>query len=113
MSDTTISGFHAHIYFDETSIEAATALCKNAATNFGVKMGHVHQHPIGPHPLPSCQLTCLPQQFGNLLPWLMENRGDLIVFCHGQTGNHLEDHTRNTFWLGEEISLNLKMFAGN
>ena len=111
MPNLILGGFHAHIYFDETSAEAAMALCKTAATKFGVKMGHMHERPIGPHPMPSCQLTCSPQQFAALLPWLMLHRGNMSVLCHGQTGNHLEDHTRNSFWLGEAVDLNLAVFG--
>ncbi|WP_282093386.1 DOPA 4,5-dioxygenase family protein [Epibacterium ulvae] len=109
-TQSTITGFHAHIYFEQSSTEAARTLCEQAAERFGVAMGQLHTRPVGPHPMPSCQLDCSPQKFGELLPWLLENRGDLIVFCHAQSGDHLTDHTRNIFWLGEVQSLNLEMF---
>ncbi len=105
-----ITGFHAHVYFDETSIDAAHALCKEAAEVFDLDLGRLHTRPIGPHPAPSCQLDCSVEQFGALLPWLMAHRGELTVFCHGQSGDHLADHTRNTFWLGAPQDLNLAMF---
>jgi len=110
---SSITGFHAHIYFEQEAAEAARNLCKQAAELFGVDMGHVHLRPVGPHPMPSCQLDCSPEQFGKLLPWMMENRNDLIVFCHAQSGDHLKDHTRNTFWLGGSQALNLEMFDHN
>ena len=42
--------YHAHVYFDETSVEQARELCQNAAKLFGVAMGRVHQKLVGPHP---------------------------------------------------------------
>ena len=108
---SSITGFHVHIYFEYDAADAARSLCTKAAELFGVAMGHAHARAVGPHPMPSCQLDCSPEQFGRLLPWLMENRGDLIVFCHAQSGDHLTDHTRNTFWLGEPQTLNLEMFG--
>lgn len=110
VTQSTITGFHAHVYFEPTSAEAAHSLCRQAAELFGVDMGRAHSRPVGPHSMPSCQLDCSPEQFGKLLPWLMENRGDLIVFCHGKSDDHLLDHTRNAFWLGEAQTLNLTMF---
>ncbi len=111
ITHSSITGFHAHIYFEPSSLEVARTLCRRAVERFGVAMGHAHTRPVGPHPMPSCQLECSPEQFGRLLPWLMENRGDLSVFCHAQSGDHLNDHTRNTFWLGDAQSLNLEMFG--
>lgn len=110
MNTPEITGFHAHVYFDETSIDEAETLCREAVDLFGVVMGRVHPKPIGPHPAPSCQLGCSTEQFGKLLPWLITNRGDLTVLCHAMSGDHLIDHTQNAFWLGNQTDLNLTMF---
>lgn len=45
-----IQGYHAHVYFDATTLEQARALCEEAARRFAVTMGRVHQQPVGPHP---------------------------------------------------------------
>ncbi len=111
MTTAEITGFHAHVYFDEGSYEAARQLCEDAAARFGVDLGHMHPQAIGPHPAPSCQLDCNVEQFGKLLPWLISNRGDLTVFCHATSGDHLKDHTDNTFWLGDKQDLNLSIFG--
>lgn len=108
---SSITGFHAHIYFDQSSAEEARILCSQAAKLFGVEMGHLHTRPVGPHPAPSCQLDCSLEQFAELLPWIMENRGSLTVFCHAKTDDHLKDHTHNTFWLGAPQALKLEMFG--
>lgn len=106
----SVNGFHAHVYFDDASQDAAAALCNQAAKLFDVELGQMHVRPIGPHPMPSCQLDCTNEKFCALLPWLMENRGDLSILCHAKTTNHLHDHTRNAFWLGEPQTLDLRLF---
>ena len=49
--------YHAHVYFDEKTVEQARKLCESAAKRFGVAMGRVHRKPVGPHPRWSCQLA--------------------------------------------------------
>ncbi len=105
-----INGFHAHVYFDDTSKDAAADLCEQAAKLFGVDLGRMHMRPIGPHPMPSCQLDCTNEEFSALLPWLLGNRGDLSILCHAKSSDHLADHTRNAFWLGEPQRLDLSLF---
>jgi len=107
----TITGYHAHIYFDADSKSRAEAICREAATQFGVTMGHMHDRPVGPHPLPSCQLGATPEQFAQLLPWLVLNRQGLIVFAHPETGHHLKDHRDHGIWLGAGLDLDLSIFG--
>ncbi|HET9662784.1 MAG TPA: DOPA 4,5-dioxygenase family protein [Burkholderiales bacterium] len=102
--------YHAHVYFDEKTVEKARVLCEDAAERFGVAMGRVHQKLVGPHPRWSCQLAFDSAQFDKLIPWLDENRGGLTVLVHGVTGNDLEDHTTHASWLGEPVALNLEVF---
>ena len=102
--------YHAHVYFDETSVEQACELCASAAQKFGVVMGRVHQKLVGPHPHWSCQLAFDAKQFDALIPWLDAHRGALNVLVHGQTGNSLEDHTTHASWLGTPAELNLAAF---
>ena len=56
-----ITGYHAHVYFDASTIDQARALCEQAAQLFPLKMGRVHERPVGPHPDWSCQLAFEPQ----------------------------------------------------
>ena len=102
--------YHAHVYFDETSVEQARALCTEAAERFGVLMGRMHQKPVGPHPRWSCQLAFDAAQFDALIPWLDANRNGLDILVHGLTGNDLEDHTANASWLGAPVELDLSHF---
>ncbi len=102
-----ITGFHAHIYFDDASIGQARALCEAARDEFGVEMGRVHERPVGPHPYWSCQLAFRPETFGSLVPWLATNRNGLSVFVHPETGDAVTDHTDHAIWMGEIADLDI------
>jgi DOPA 4,5-dioxygenase len=106
-----IRGYHAHVYFDGETVEMARVLCERAAALFGVVMGRVHERPVGPHPMWSCQLAASPAQFAELLPWLSLNRAGLIVFAHPETGDDLADHRDHGIWLGTGLALDLSIFT--
>lgn len=111
MNDTgTITGWHAHVYFNAGTKEAARALCEAAVGHFGIAMGRMHGGPVGPHPTGSCQLSVPPGAFAEVIPWLALNRGGLTVFAHAETGDHLADHTEHVLWLGESRPLDLSIF---
>ena len=110
MPEQVITGYHAHVYFDADTVEKATALCAAARDRFGVVMGRVHERPVGPHPMFSCQLAASIEQFGALLPWLALNRDGLIVFAHPETGDDLADHRDHGIWLGTGLPLDLSIF---
>jgi len=99
--------YHAHVYFDERSVEQARELCLNAARVSGAIMGRVHERLVGPHPHWSCQLAFDSTQFDALVPWLESHRHELNILVHGLTGNSLEDHTTHAAWLGEPSAPNL------
>ena len=102
--------YHAHVYFDASSVDQARALCEEAAAKFGVKMGRVHEKLVGPHPRWSCQLAFDSKQFDSLIPWLDAHRRGLTVLVHADTGEHLEDHTTHAAWLGDPVELDLSHF---
>lgn len=102
-----IKGYHAHVYFDASTIDQARALCEQAAQRFPLKMGRVHERPVGPHPDWSCQLAFKPALFAELVPWLMLNRQGLVVLVHPITGSDLRDHRDYPMWMGEARPLDL------
>lgn len=106
----TITQYHAHVYFDADTVEQARALCQKAADIFPVEMGRVHEKPVGPHPMWSCQLAFAPEAFGQVIPWLALNRDGLIVFTHPDTGDHLVDHRDHGIWMGTGLALKLEIF---
>ncbi|MDP9528964.1 DOPA 4,5-dioxygenase family protein [Pseudomonas protegens] len=105
-----IKGYHAHVYFDASTLDRARALCEQAAQLFELKMGRVHQRPVGPHPDWSCQLAFAPEVFAQVVPWLALNRQGLVVFLHPDTGDDLLDHTEHAIWMGAMRPLDLTGF---
>jgi DOPA 4,5-dioxygenase len=106
-----IESFHAHVYYDAPTQAQAQKLCEAAGKTFGVKVGRMHDDPVGPHPRGSCQLTIGKSQFSAVIPWLVLNRGELTVFAHAQTGDALKDHTGHVIWLGPSEKLKLSALS--
>ncbi len=106
----TITGYHAHVYFDADTIDKARALCEQAAGRFDAEMGRMHERNVGPHPMWSCQLAFSPDVFAGIIPWLALNRDGLIVFIHPDTGEHLQDHRDRAMWMGTGLPLKLEIF---
>lgn len=111
-SPDAIRYYHAHLYYtDEAGMAKAQALAEKCAEHFPIRIGRFHQKPVGPHPLWSCQLSFAPQAFGDIIPWLALNRGDLDIFVHLGTDDDLFDHTQGVMWLGKSHELNLAQFT--
>jgi aromatic ring-cleaving dioxygenase len=106
-----ITGYHAHVYFNEHTFSEASALCDLAGELFPVSVGRKHQQPVGPHPMWSCQLAFAPETFGKIIPWLTLHRNGLTVFIHPETGDDLKDHTDHALWMGSMETLRLDMFS--
>jgi aromatic ring-cleaving dioxygenase len=105
------SNFHAHVYLDPEEGEEARRLCEAMRDELGVAMGRVHLRPVGPHPRGSCQMTVPAPRIGEALEWLMQRRGRFTVFCHGNSGDDLADHTAHVMWLGPSEALDLSQFG--
>jgi DOPA 4,5-dioxygenase len=106
----SIEGYHAHVYFDAQTIEQARALCETVSAKFDIRMGRVHERPVGPHPDWSCQLAFSHEQFADVMLHLALNRNGLVVFTHPLTGDDLADHTEHAIWMGGVRELNVGMF---
>ncbi|MCK6453952.1 MAG: DOPA 4,5-dioxygenase family protein [Alphaproteobacteria bacterium] len=114
MQDATISGFHAHVYFDTATRERALALRERVGRTFAgavaaklVSIGRFHEKPVGPHPRWSFQIAFAPAAFERVVPWLMLNRDGLTVLLHPETGDALGDHAERALWMGEMLPLDL------
>lgn len=105
-----IENFHAHVYYGAAERAQANALCEAAGQKFGIRVGRMHDNPVGPHPRGSCQLTIPNERFSEVVSWLVLNRSGLTVFTHAQTGNALKDHTDHVIWLGPSETLKLDQF---
>ena len=104
------SDWHAHIYFDSYEAEAVRSLGEAICGALNVKMGRLHELPVGPHLRGSCQITVPREIIGDALEWLLKHRGHFTVFVHGNSGNDLLDHTAHVMWLGDSEPLNLTIF---
>ena len=57
----TITGFHAHIYFDEASEDDARIVREAIDEQFDTKLGRWHHKPVGPHPIWMYQVAFKPE----------------------------------------------------
>ena len=109
-----IESWHAHVYFDAQSRDAAWAFREVVAAHFGdrIELGRFHERPVGPHPAWSYQIAFLPAQLPEVVAWLALNHGALDVFMHPNTGEELRDHRDSALWLGRSHTLNLAALRG-
>ena len=107
---SSISGYHAHVYYDADSKPRAERLRTAIEERFDVVMGKWHDNPVGPHPCGSYQVAFAPELLGEILPWLALNRDSLTIFTHTETGDHLTDHRDHAIWLGKQQTLDLSIF---
>ncbi|MBX3658162.1 MAG: DOPA 4,5-dioxygenase family protein [Ramlibacter sp.] len=114
LSTTAIESWHAHVYFEAASRDAAWALRELIQAQLGerIQMGRFHEKPVGPHPMWSYQLAFDAAQFAAVAGWLALNHGALDVFMHPNTGDALRDHRDSALWLGRSHTLDLKAVGG-
>lgn len=107
MSQATrkIKNFHAHIYYDPETRDAAARVRRGLAAGFNVQLGSWHDEPVGPHPKSMYQAIFSPEEFGSIVPWLMLNREGLTILVHPSTGDGLGDHLDRSLWLGDKLKL--------
>ena len=113
LDPSVVGSWHAHVYFDAASREAAWALRQTIEAQMAgrMEMGRFHERPVGPHPMWSYQLAIAPADFPYVVSWLALNHGALDVFIHPNTGDELRDHRDCALWLGKSYTLNLAALA--
>jgi DOPA 4,5-dioxygenase len=111
--------FHAHTYFDHTSVERteeARAFRDSIATAFEGN-AHVEVHsfvaqPVGPHPRGSFEVLFTRDAFVELVPWLMFSRPEgMDVLIHPLTKSQSLDHSQRALWLGRPVEVDRAMLA--
>ena len=109
-----IQSWHAHVYFDASSRDAARGFREAVTAHFGnaIEMGRFHERPVGPHPQWSYQIAFESGRFAEVVGWLTLNHGALDVFVHPNTGDELGDHRDRAIWLGRSYALNLEALRG-
>lgn len=108
-----IQSWHAHVYFDSSSRDAAWTLREDIAARLGeiLEIGRFHERPVGPHPMWSYQLAFERQHLTAIVEWLTLNHGKLDVFLHPNTGDDLRDHRDAAVWIGRSHELALHVFG--
>ena len=104
---STITGYHAHVYYDPAQKADAQLLCETLRDRFSIPMGRMHDGAVGPHPRGSCQLTVTPEKFSDVIQWLIANRNGFTIFAHALSGDEIKDHTDHVIWLGPSEALDL------
>jgi aromatic ring-cleaving dioxygenase len=106
MSERQIKSYHAHIYYDPDTKDAAARVREGLGAGFPVQLGSWHDEPVGPHLNAMYQAVFAPEDFGQIVPWLMLHREGLSVLVHPSTGDGYGDHLERSLWLGEKLKLN-------
>ncbi len=101
-------GYHAHIYYDpEKTRGVAERVCAAVGEKFRVELDGFRDEPRGPHPISNVLLVFKPDQFEQIVPYLMLNRDGLDVLVHPLTLDAVEDHSGYAIWLGNPVPLKL------
>jgi aromatic ring-cleaving dioxygenase len=115
INPAAISNWHAHVYFDASTRDAAWDLRQVIEAHFAdalhsgkLTLGRFHERPVGPHPVWSFQLGFGSESLTTMLEWLALNHGALDVFMHPNTGDALKDHRDSAVWIGRSHELVLK-----
>ena len=113
MTDRTIdiiTGYHAHIYYDEKTRDIAGEVREALDHCFDVVLGRWRDEPVGPHPVSMYQVAFDPALFDKIVPWLALNRRGLVIFIHPNTDDAYLDHAEHALWLGKKLDLKLENF---
>ncbi len=102
-----ITGYHAHVYYDEETRGRAQRLREAVGAAFQVGLGRWHDRPVGPHPRWSYQIAFDAGEFARLVPFIALNREGLAVLVHPLTGDEVADHSEHALWMGEVLELDL------
>jgi aromatic ring-cleaving dioxygenase len=110
LDPSIIASWHAHVYFDAGSREAAWALRETVQAELPgrLQIGRFHEKPVGPHPMWSFQMAFAAAEFSDVIAWLALNHGALDVFVHPNTDDELRDHRDCAMWLGKSHRLKLE-----
>lgn len=102
--------YHAHVYFDATTVEFARQLRSDISHDLGLKVGNFHQRLVGPHQAWSFEVDFTGEEKALFTKWVESKRQDLTILIHAVTGDDYLDHTKHVEWLGQPLALNLSIF---
>lgn len=100
-----IASYHAHVYYDLPTREAAMWLRGAIGDRFLVTLGRWHDAEVGPHSGSMYQVAFSVAVFGQIVPWLMLNHHDLSILIHPNTVNPRRDHVADGVWIGTPLEI--------
>ena len=106
-----IHDWHAHIYYDPATKPRAAALRDRLGALFPVRLGRMHDVPVGPHPQAMFQIAFAPDALPSILPWLALNRDGLTVLVHPEATDAVADHRDHALWMGAVLPLKLSVLS--
>lgn len=107
LETSAIHSWHAHVYYDPTTREAAARLREQIGARFEATLGRWHDVPVGPHPQAMYQIAFSTAVFQDLVSFLALNRSGLAVLVHPETGDEVVDHRDHAMWMGAVLPLDL------
>ncbi len=112
-SHSSISEYHAHVYFQDSTRLSAEALYEELGKAFGdrIKRNTIAFGPRGPHVSNMFGLDIPRDAFVDVVSFLVLNRGRHSVLIHPVTDNELLDHTQHALWLGLPQALDLSVLS--
>jgi aromatic ring-cleaving dioxygenase len=106
-----ITGYHAHIYFDEATRASAERVTARLAVTLSVNLEDWYDAPVGPHLVSNVLVPFAVDEFARVMPWLMLNREGLSILVHPITSDDVADHDQNGAWLGRQLVLDLNLLT--
>ena len=100
-----IQGYHAHVYYEPATRDAAARLRAWLEQRFEVQLGRWHDAPVGPHTGAMYQVAFEADVFATVVPWLALNHPGLSVLVHPLTGDDLADHIEHALWIGPRLAI--------
>ena len=101
-------GYHAHIYYDPAETRGvAERVCAAIGERFAVEIEGFRDTPRGPHPISNVLVVFKPDEFAQIVPYLMLHREGLDVLVHPLTESSYDDHSKNALWLGTPVPMKL------
>ena len=99
--------YHAHIYFSDDELPAATALREDfaAARPAVLFVGRMTDRGVGPHPIAQYEIHFRGAALAGVVS-AIEASG-LRALVHPLTDDDLADHTTLGHWIGEPLELDL------
>lgn len=100
-----ISSYHAHVYYEHRTRDAAAWLRERIGERFLVTLGRWHDAEVGPHSGSMYQVAFSAAVLAQIVPWLMLNHRELSILVHPNTVNPRRDHIVDGMWIGLPLTI--------